>query len=127
SGGSSASDGGANPGDASASGGMTFFVTSTGSGAMGGNLGGLEMADKKCKDLATAVGAGDKQWVAWLSVEKGPTGAPVNAKDRVGTGPWRDVKGRVVATVLADLLTGINMRSKGEMAAVDDLLDEKGN
>jgi hypothetical protein len=105
---------------------MTFFATSTGSGEMGGNLGGLAGADAKCKTLATAVGAGDKEWVAWLSVDRGPGGTPINAKDRVGTGPWRDVRGRIIAMTLADLLTGMDMRPRGDMDAVNDLLDEKG-
>lgn len=105
---------------------MSFFLTSTGSGAMGGNLGGLEAADKKCKELATAVGVGEKEWVAWLSVDKGPGGTPVHAKDRVGKGPWHDSKGRLIAETLADLLPGPKMKSKGLMAAVNDLIDEKG-
>jgi hypothetical protein len=106
---------------------MTFFVTSTGSGSMGGNLGGLAAADMKCKMLAAAVGAGDKQWVAWLSVEKGADGKPVHAKDRVGKGPWHDSKGRLIAQDLKGLLPGPNMRPVGDAAAVNDLLDEKGN
>jgi len=105
---------------------MTFFVTSTGSGALGGNLGGLEGADAKCRQLATAVGAGDRTWVAWLSVERGPGGTPVHAKDRVGPGPWHDSKGRLIAASLADLLPGPDLRPKGDQAAVDDLLDESG-
>ncbi len=106
---------------------MTFFLTSTGSGASGGNLGGLEGADAKCRQLATAVGAGDRTWVAWLSIENGPGGAPVHARDRVGPGPWHDVKGRLVAATLADLLPGPDLRPRGDTAAVDDLLDETGS
>jgi hypothetical protein len=105
---------------------MTFFVTSTGNGAMGGNLGGLEGADAKCRQLATAVGAGDRTWVAWLSIERGPGGTPQHAKDRVGPGPWHDSKGRLIAATLLDLLPGPDMRPKGDPAAVDDLLDERG-
>ena len=60
---------------------MSFFVTSTGSGAMGGNLGGLAGADARCEMLAAAVGAGGKGWRAYLSTEM----AAVNAKDRIGT------------------------------------------
>jgi hypothetical protein len=105
---------------------MTFFLTSTGSGAMGGNLGGLEGADAKCRQLATVVGAGGKTWVAWLSIENGPGGAPVHARDRVGPGPWHDSKGRLVAMNLAGLLPGPDRRPDGETAAVDDLLDETG-
>jgi hypothetical protein len=76
---------------------MTFFVTSTGSGALGGNLGGLAGADKKCTDLATAAGGGDHTWHAYLSA-KG-----VNAKDRIGTGPWINQQGTTVAQNLAAL------------------------
>jgi hypothetical protein len=76
---------------------MTFFITSTGSGALGGNLGGLAGADKKCQDLATAVNAGDRTWHAYLSA------AGVNAKDRIGPGPWTNQKGVVIAVSLAAL------------------------
>jgi hypothetical protein len=105
---------------------MTFFLTSTGSGAMGGNLGGLGAADAKCKQLATAVGAGGKQWVAWLSVEMGPGGQPVHARNRVGTGPWHDSRGRLIAMNLADLLPGPDLRPRGDPEAVNDLADENG-
>src|SRR5262249_51343946 len=70
---------------------MTFFVTSTGSGALGGNLGGLTGADKKCQDLATAAAAGDHTWHAYLSV------AGTNAKDRIGSGPWLNQRGETIA------------------------------
>jgi hypothetical protein len=105
---------------------MTFFLTSTGSGEMGGNLGGLEGADAKCQQLAAAVGAGNKTWVAWLSAELGPGGQPVHARDRVGSGPWHDSKGRLIAMSLADLLPGPDLRPKGEPDAVNDLVDEHG-
>lgn len=76
---------------------LTFFVTSTGSGAQGGNLGGLDGADKKCQELAAAVSAGDHTWHAYLSA----TG--VNAKDRIGAGPWVNQKGVTVAESLTSL------------------------
>jgi hypothetical protein len=116
--------GGDRPGGPSAT--MSFFLTSTGSGAMGGNLGGLEGADAKCRQLAAAVGAGGKTWVAWLSVQNGPGGAPVHAKDRVGAGPWYDWKGRLIAMNLGDLLPGPDLRPRGDAEAVADLLDENG-
>jgi hypothetical protein len=105
---------------------MSFFVTSTGSGAMGGNLGGLDAADMKCQMLAAAVGAGGKTWRAFLSVEMGPGGMPVHAKDRIGTGPWYDQRGRLIAMNLTGLLPGPNLRPMGDMAAVNDMLDENG-
>jgi hypothetical protein len=79
---------------------LSFFVSSTGSKTA--NLGGLAGADKRCQDLAQAVGAGAKTWHAYLSVEKGPTDGPVNAKDRIGAGPWYNAKLELVA---ADLTT----------------------
>ena len=105
---------------------MTFFLTSTGSGSMGGDLGGLAGADAKCKQLAAAVGAGNKQWVAWLSAEAGPGGAPVHARDRVGPGPWHDARGRLIAMNLADLLPGPDLRPRGDEDAVNDFADETG-
>ncbi len=81
---------------------MTFFVTSTNPGK-GGDLGGLAGADAHCKALATAAGAGNRTWRAYLSTQG--TGA-VNARDRIGTGPWRNAKGEVVAKDVADLHEG---------------------
>ena len=81
---------------------MTFFVTSANPGK-GGDLGGLAGADAHCKALATAVGAGNRTWRAYLSTQG--TGA-VNARDRIGTGPWRNAKGEVVAKDVADLHEG---------------------
>src|SRR5450432_1537017 len=68
---------------------MTFFVTSVGSGK-GGDLGGLAGADAHCQTLAAAAGAGSKTWHAYLSTQG--AGA-VNARDRIGAGPWMNAKG----------------------------------
>jgi hypothetical protein len=78
---------------------MTFFVTSAGSGK-GADLGGIEGADRHCQQLAQAAGAGSKTWRAYLSTQG--SGA-VNAKDRIGAGPWQNAKGEVIATNVADL------------------------
>jgi hypothetical protein len=96
--------------------GMGFFITSVGPGK-GGDLGGIEGADKHCQQLAQAVGAGNRTWHAYLSVS-GPK--PVHAKDRIGTGPWQNVKGVVVATSVADLHSDANKLSK------ENSLTEKG-
>src|SRR3954463_12079790 len=73
---------------------MTFFVTSAGPGK-GADLGGLEGADRQCQTLAQAVGAGGKTWRAYLSTQ-GAEGKPaVNARDRIGRGPWQNFKGEV--------------------------------
>src|SRR3984893_3766177 len=80
---------------------MTFFVTSTPIGK-GADLGGLQGADAHCQELAAAVGAGNKIWRAYLSTADTPAGKGINAKDRIGNGPWQNSKGAVVATSVAD-------------------------
>jgi hypothetical protein len=81
---------------------MTFFVTSAGPGK-GADLGGLAGADAHCQQLATAAGAGSKTWRAYLSTNQGAQGGPVNARDRIGKGPWQNFKGTVIATSVEDL------------------------
>lgn len=76
---------------------MSFFVTSVGSGELGGNLGGLEGADEMCQGLADAVGAGDKTWRAYLSTDT------VDARDRIGEGPWFNHGGVQIAASLEEL------------------------
>ena len=73
--------------------GMGFFVTSTNPGK-GADLGGLAGADAHCQSLARAAGAGNRTWRAYLSTGGA---SPVNARDRIGRGPWRNAKGEVVA------------------------------
>ncbi len=81
---------------------MSFFVTSAGMGT-GANYGGIEGADRHCQALAAAVGAGNKTWHAYLSAN-GEGGKPsVNARDRIGNGPWYNAKGQAVAKSLSDL------------------------
>jgi hypothetical protein len=75
---------------------MRFFVTSVGAGK-GGDLGGLTGADAHCQSLAAAVGAGARTWRAYLSTQT-TAGAPaVNARDRIGHGPWYNAKGTLIA------------------------------
>ena len=81
---------------------MTFFVTSAGSGK-GADLGGLAGADAICQRLAQAVGAGGKTWRAYLSTQAADGAAAINARDRIGAGPWQNAKGTVVAASLAEL------------------------
>jgi hypothetical protein len=78
---------------------MTFFIA-TGLGK-GGDLGGINGADARCQQLATTVGAGNKVWRAYLSTNQG--GGGINARDRIGRGPWQNFKGTVVATNVDDL------------------------
>src|SRR3954447_20108364 len=81
---------------------MTFFVTGAGPGK-GADLGGLEGADQYCLTLAQRHGAGGKTWHAYLSTQEGGGKPAVNARDRVGKGPWKNFKGEVVATSVDDL------------------------
>jgi hypothetical protein len=94
---------------------MGFFVSSVGSG-MGGNLGGLAGADKHCQALAAKAGAGNRTWQAYLS-----TSMPdVHARDRIGSGPWYNAKGVLVASNVAEL------HSDKANINNDTALDEKG-
>lgn len=81
---------------------MTFFITSANPGK-GGDLGGLAGADAYCEQLAASVGAGGKGWRAYLSTQATDKEAAVNAKDRIGNGPWVNAKGVVVAYNSAEL------------------------
>ena len=78
---------------------MGFFVTSTTKGD-GGNLGGLEGADAHCQSLAAAAGAGDRHWHAYLSTQGAEA---VNARDRIGSGPWANAEGIIMATSVESL------------------------
>jgi hypothetical protein len=80
---------------------MTFFVTSVGSGK-GADLGGLAGADAHCQQLAEAVG-GQGTWHAYLSTQASSGQSPVNARDRIGDGPWRNAQGVVIAANVAEL------------------------
>lgn len=94
---------------------MSFFVTSEGPGK-GADLGGLDGADKHCQSLAQAAGAGAKTWRAYLSTQG--AGA-VNARDRVGKGPWMNAKGAVIAKDAAELHGANNLTKQ-------TALNEKG-
>ena len=81
---------------------MSFFVTSAG-GGKGADLGGLAGADAHCQELAQAAGGGGKTWHAYLSTQAANGQPVVNARDRIGTGPWYNSRGQMVAKNVADL------------------------
>jgi hypothetical protein len=95
---------------------MTFFLTSAGPGK-GGDLGGIEGADRHCQSLAQAAGAGSKTWHAYLSTQGANA---VNARDRIGRGPWQNAKGETIATNVDDLHSANNKINK------QTALSEKG-
>jgi hypothetical protein len=95
---------------------MTFFISSAGPGK-GGDLGGLEGADRHCQSLAQSAGAGSRTWHAYLSTQGAQA---VNARDRIGKGPWQNAKGEVIAQSVDDLHSANNKISK------QTALNEKG-
>ena len=96
---------------------MTFFVSSSRSAT--GNLGGLSGADRRCQDLAASVGAGGRTWRAYLSAERDPaTGQAVDARSRIGSGPWLNA----AAVRIAQDLTELHSRRGDEQV----FLDERG-
>ena len=102
---------------------MTFFVTSHGPGK-GADLGGLAGADKHCKELAAAVGAGAKTWHAYLSTQG--NGA-VNARDRIGKGPWTNAKGVVIATDVANLHGANNLTKQTALSEMGEVINGRGD
>jgi len=98
---------------------MSFFVTSNTLGK-GGDLGGLAGADAHCQQLAATAGAGGKTWHAYLSTPETPTAKAINARDRIGNGPWHNAKGEVIAQNVDDL------HSNNNKLTVDTILTERG-
>jgi collagenase NC10/endostatin len=96
-----------------------FFLTSAGPGK-GGDLGGIAGADRHCQSLAQAAGMGGKTWRAYLSTQAADGQPAVNARDRIGKGPWQNAKGAVVAKDVADLHGASNNLTK------QTALSEKG-
>ena len=104
---------------------MSFFVTSEGSGK-GGDLGGLEGADKHCTTLAESSGVKGKVWKAYLSTqEEGKRG--VSARDRIGTGPWHNAKGELIATNLDDLHISPNIFKTTALDENGELVNGRGD
>lgn len=102
---------------------MGFFVTSAGPGN-GADLGGLEGADKHCQTLAEAAGSTGQTWRAYLSTQG--DGA-VNAKDRIGAGPWANAKGEVIAKDLAELHNGNNLNKNTALSEKGELVNGRGD
>jgi hypothetical protein len=112
-------------GDASASP-MTFFVTSTGSGK-GADLGGLEGADQMCKQLATSANAGKHTWHAYLSTSPAAGTPAVNARDRIGKGPWRNAKGVVIAQDIESLHGSNNLTKETALTETGAVVNGSGD
>jgi hypothetical protein len=100
---------------------MTFFVTGE---SHSGDLGGLDGADAICQGLAADVGAGGHTWRAYLSTHGAGSVPAVNARDRIGNGPWHNAKGVLIAASLADLHGDIQRDSN--LIYRETALTEKG-
>jgi hypothetical protein len=106
---------------------VTFFVTSAGPGK-GADLGGLDGADKLCQTLASSVGAGAKTWRAYLSTQAADGKPAVNARDRIGKGPWQNSKGVVIAKDVADLHSATNNLTKQtSLSEKGDVINGRGD
>jgi hypothetical protein len=106
---------------------ISFFLTSNGPGK-GGDLGGIAGADRHCQSLAQAAGAGAKTWRAYLSTQAVDGQPAVNAKDRIGKGPWQNAKGVVVAKDVADLHgAGNNLTKQTALSEKGEVINGRGD
>lgn len=105
---------------------MSFFVTSVGLGN-GADLGGLEGADRYCQALAQAVGAGDRTWRAYLSTQAVGGAQAVNARDRIGLGPWQNAKGVVIAKDVDELHGNNNLTKQTALNEKGEMVNGRGD
>jgi len=105
---------------------MTFFVTSAGSGK-GADLSGLAGSDRICQQLAQAVGAGTHTWHAYLSTQAADGQPAVNARDRIGKGPWQNVKGVVIAKDAGELHGDNNITKQTALTEKGDVVNGRGD
>jgi hypothetical protein len=106
---------------------MTYFLTSNGPGK-GGDLGGIEGADRHCATLAKAAGATATAWHAYLSTQAADGKPAVNARDRIGKGPWQNAKGVVVAKDIADLHSaGNNLSKQTSLSEKGEVINGRGD
>jgi hypothetical protein len=106
---------------------MSFFVTSAGPGN-GADLGGLAGADAQCQKLAAAAGAGARTWHAYLSTQAADGQPAVNARERIGAGPWTNARGVVVAASVDDLHSpGVNLTKQTALTEKGDVVNGRGD
>ena len=105
---------------------MTFFITSAGPGN-GADLGGLEGADQHCQQLAEAAGAGDHTWRAYLSTQASDGEPAVNARDRIGEGPWQNAEGVAVAQSVDELHGDNNLDKDTALTEQGDVVNGRGD
>ncbi len=105
---------------------MGFFITSNGPGN-GGDLGGLVGADAHCQTLATTVDAGDRTWRAYLSAQATDEHDAINARDRIGNGPWRNAAGVIVANDLDELHSDNNLNKETALNERGEIVNGRGD
>jgi hypothetical protein len=105
---------------------VTFFITSVGSGR-GADLGGLAGADKLCQALAQAVGVGNRTWRAYLSTDATDGKPAVNARDRIGKGPWENAKGVVIAKNVEELHGNNNINRETALSEKGERINARGD
>jgi hypothetical protein len=105
---------------------MTFFITSIGLGN-GADLGGLEGADRHCQSLAQVVGAGGRTWHAYLSTQAVDGAQAVNARDRIGRGPWQNTKGVVIAKDVDELHGNNNLNKQTALSEKGEIINGRGD
>ena len=105
---------------------MSFFVTSAGSGK-GADLGGLAGADQLCQRLAQSIGAGNHTWHAYLSAQAAHGQPAVNARDRIGRGPWQNAKGVVIAKDLDELHGTSNLTKQTALTEKGETVSGRGD
>jgi hypothetical protein len=106
--------------------GASFFITSAGIGN-GANLGGLAGADNHCQTLAQAAGSGAKTWRAYLSTQPADGAPAVNARDRIGNGPWQNSRGVVIAKDVAELHGANNLTKQTALSEKGDVINGRGD
>jgi hypothetical protein len=106
--------------------GMTFFVTSTGAGK-GADFGGLAGADGHCQALATGVGAGQRTWRAYLSTTASRSSPTQDARDRIGSGPWQNAKGVVIARNVEELHGNNNLNKQTALTEKGEIVRGSGD
>src|SRR3712207_4154192 len=105
---------------------MTFFVTSVGPGK-GADLGGLEGADRHCQSLAQAAGAGGSTWRAYLSTQAVGGAQAVNARDRIGRGPWQNANGVTIAKDVDELHGNNNLTKQTALNEKGEMVNGRGD
>ena len=105
---------------------MSFFVTSVGSGK-GADIGGLAGADRHCRQLAQSVGAGNHTWHAYLSTQAEGGRRAVNARDRIGKGPWRNARGEVIAKNVDELHGNNSLTKQTALSEKGEVINGRGD